>query len=194
MEEKSENLPKLRPGGKPRVNKKLQGYLIAGESRYQPLKDRETIDLDAIRAMASIGCTKEEMAALLRCSVAWVNQQASDNAAFAIAIENGYAEMKQSLRRTQLAMAMSGSVPLLIWLGKQYLGQSDKQEIENKTQISITVQRAMDELRNIPKDQLLAAQALLAAPVLAGQAVEISVENQELDPPTPLSQKQESQV
>lgn len=43
---------------------------------------------------------------------------------------------KIALRRKQYETAMSGSVPLLIWLGKQYLGQSEKVERpdeENKT-------------------------------------------------------------
>lgn len=33
-----------------------------------------------------------------------------------------------SLRRMQRKRAMDGSVPMLIWLGKQYLHQTDKQE------------------------------------------------------------------
>lgn len=33
-----------------------------------------------------------------------------------------------SLRRMQRKKAMDGSVPMLIWLGKQYLHQTDKQE------------------------------------------------------------------
>lgn len=35
---------------------------------------------------------------------------------------------KISLRRTQYQKALSGNVPLLIWLGKQYLGQREKYE------------------------------------------------------------------
>jgi hypothetical protein len=35
-----------------------------------------------------------------------------------------------SLRRRQHEVALSGNVPMLIWLGKQYLGQKDKQEHE----------------------------------------------------------------
>ena len=63
-------------------------------------------------------------------------------------------------------MALSGNPAMMIWLGKQYLGQSDKREEKNTTEISVTVQRATDELRNIPKDALLQAMALLSAPVV----------------------------
>ena len=34
-----------------------------------------------------------------------------------------------SLRRMQLKKAQEGNVPMLIWLGKQYLGQSEKHEL-----------------------------------------------------------------
>jgi hypothetical protein len=33
--------------------------------------------------------------------------------------------MKIRLRRAQLRLAIDGNVTMLIWLGKQYLGQSD---------------------------------------------------------------------
>ncbi len=34
-----------------------------------------------------------------------------------------------SLRRMQFKKAQVGNVPMLIWLGKQYLGQSEKHEL-----------------------------------------------------------------
>ena len=33
------------------------------------------------------------------------------------------------MRRKQFEVANNGSVPMLIWLGKQYLDQKDKQEV-----------------------------------------------------------------
>jgi len=54
------------------------------------------------------------------------------------------AEARRSIeiRRKQLALAMGGDVRMLIWLGKQYLGQSDKvetrSEVENNTQMKLT--------------------------------------------------------
>jgi hypothetical protein len=38
---------------------------------------------------------------------------------------------KVSIRRKQYEVAMSGDKTMLIWLGKQYLGQSDKFEVEH---------------------------------------------------------------
>ena len=38
---------------------------------------------------------------------------------------------KKELENRQWEVAMDGNVQMLIWLGKQELGQSDKQEIEH---------------------------------------------------------------
>ena len=45
-------------------------------------------------------------------------------------------EEKIALREKQIEMAMQGNVQMLIWLGKQYLGQLDKQEVEHIRPIS----------------------------------------------------------
>lgn len=42
---------------------------------------------------------------------------------------------KIALRRKQYEVAMTGNVPLLIWLGKQYLDQSEKVEQKTTTEL-----------------------------------------------------------
>ena len=44
--------------------------------------------------------------------------------------QNGWGKIR--LRQLQWKAAESGNVSMLIWLGKQYLGQSDKQETINE--------------------------------------------------------------
>lgn len=156
--EKSPTPPKIR---KKRLNNRLDTYMLKSEQRYRVTKDKKTVDLEQVSRLASIGCTFEEMAQILGVSMSWLSKEKDASAAMAMAIAEGQGKLKQSLRRCQLDMALSGSVPMLIWLGKQLLGQSDKQSTETKTEINITVQRAMEELRTIPRDQLVAAQALL---------------------------------
>ena len=41
--------------------------------------------------------------------------------------KNGIDNVKSTLRRLQLKSAMAGSIPMQIWLGKQYLGQREPQ-------------------------------------------------------------------
>lgn len=144
-----------------RKSKRLNAYILQGEHRHKPKKQKDIIDLDQVAALAGIGCTQEEMAAILGCSTGYIQSERERNPSFLNAMEVGGAEMRSSLRRTQLKMALSGNVSMLIWLGKQMLGQSDQQRIDHKTEINITVSKAMEELRNIPKGQLLASRKLL---------------------------------
>lgn len=85
----------------------------------RPLKQ---IDTNLLAGLARIGCTDEEMAVFLECSVDTLTRR------FAEVIKKGRAEMKMSLRRTQIKIAESGNVAMAIWLGKQHLGQKDRHE------------------------------------------------------------------
>lgn len=52
---------------------------------------------------------------------------------------------KMSLRRSQFKCAEAGNVSMLIWLGKQYLGQSEKQETTVvDSNISFTIKPASE--------------------------------------------------
>lgn len=51
---------------------------------------------------------------------------------FTVFSEEKKAEGKELLRVKQFQTAMTGNVPMCIWLGKQYLSQSDKQEVTGK--------------------------------------------------------------
>jgi hypothetical protein len=65
----------------------------------------------------------KEIAAVVGCSVDTLENRFSD--IIQIGRENG----KASLRRMQYQKAKEGSVPMLIWLGKQLLDQRDRQDI-----------------------------------------------------------------
>lgn len=127
---------------------------------------KPTIDLMIVRELAAIGCTHVEIAKVLGCSANAIEQLNNESPFFAMALEQGEGELKSSLRRKQIAVAMEGNPSMLIWLGKQYLGQVDKREIESKAEINIMVQRAQEELKQIPREQLLEAQRLLSMPVV----------------------------
>lgn len=88
----------------------------------KPLKD---IDPEQVRKLAAIGCTHEEIASVVGCSQDTIARRFLED------VEYGRSQGKSSLRRKQWEMAMNGNVTMLVWLGKQYLGQSDKQTVEN---------------------------------------------------------------
>lgn len=175
----------MRATNLPRKNNKLQAYLVTNETRYKLKKDKKLIDLDAISALCKMGCTIEEIASIIGTSDAWLIKEREDNPDMAQAMELGYSTMKAGLRKTQVELAMSGNATMLIWLGKQWLGQSDKQAIETNTQINITVQRAAEELRNISKEQLLSSRDFLRHYKNEAQDVEFSEESAATDDPPP---------
>ena len=74
--------------------------------------------------LGEIMCTNVEVAAVMGCSADYVGDHFSD------AIKRGRDKGKTRLRQKQFDVAMKGSYAMLIWLGKQYLGQTDKVEID----------------------------------------------------------------
>lgn len=72
--------------------------------------------------LAVIGCTNEEIATITGVSLARLKRT------YGPAIKKGRDELRMSLRRRQVMVAEKGNVTMLIWLGKQLLGQKDKVE------------------------------------------------------------------
>jgi hypothetical protein len=92
-------------------------------------RPKKQIDYELVKELADIQCTQEEIAGVLNISVRTL--QRDDE--FCRIYKNGMLKGKMSLRRMQWASAQSGNNTMLVWLGKQYLGQSDKVETENNT-------------------------------------------------------------
>ena len=90
----------------------------------------KSIDYKRLDAMCAIHCTGEECAAILDVSYEHLNNQLKKdgNGNFLEYFKQKGANGKMSLRRKQFDHAMSGNATMLIWLGKQWLGQVDKQE------------------------------------------------------------------
>lgn len=85
--------------------------------RGRPRKDIHPLQ---VQKLAAIGCTMTEIGTVVGCDRATLQRR------FTAAIEKGRAEAKVSLRRAQYKAAMKGNPAMLIWLGKQYLWQTDK--------------------------------------------------------------------
>ena len=52
-------------------------------------------------------------------------------------ITKGKGNLKQRLKRKQIDVALAGNVSMLIWLGKNYLGQADKLDENGEYEIVI---------------------------------------------------------
>ena len=88
------------------------------------------IDYKRLDAMCAIHCTGEECAAILDMDYDTMNRtlKRDGHIGFTEYFKQKGANGKMSLRRKQFDHAMSGNATMLIWLGKQWLGQVDKQE------------------------------------------------------------------
>ncbi len=83
-------------------------------------RPKKEIDLAEVEQMARVQCSLREIAAEVGCDEKTLRNRFS--AEIASARDCG----KSRLRRLQFAAANKGSVPMLMFLGKQWLGQSEK--------------------------------------------------------------------
>lgn len=100
-------------------------------------RPRLEIDASKVMEMAELGCTVTEIAAVLGCSDDTLHRN------FAAEIAKGHETRNSRLRTAQIRLALKGNAIMLIWLGKQYLGQADKQELK---QTSDPLTSILDEL------------------------------------------------
>ncbi len=77
------------------------------------------IDPKEVYKLASYGCTNAEIADFCECSKDTIERR------FAAELIKGRATCKIRLRSLQWKSAENGNAAMLIWLGKQELGQSD---------------------------------------------------------------------
>ena len=93
-------------------------------------RPRKEIDVQTFKNLCAIFCTLEEIAGVFECSTdtveRWCERELGDTFAEVYKKESGRG--KASLRRTQLKIAQKNA-GMAIFLGKQYLGQSDHVEI-----------------------------------------------------------------
>lgn len=95
----------------------------------RPLKE---INWEEFEKLCHIQCTQAEIASWFNCSVDCLEQRVKKQYGQSLSVvykekaEGG----KISLRRLQWQMAQKSDRVMLIWLGKQYLNQKEKQETQ----------------------------------------------------------------
>ena len=116
-------------------------------ARRKPKKNgrpRKVFDYEAVKGFGALGCTMEEMASFFKCAKSTVVKAMEEDPKFSTAYKDGYSNLKQSLRRQQIAVAMGEVISsetkrgtsyvnpntMLVWLGKNMLDQRDTPEIE----------------------------------------------------------------
>jgi hypothetical protein len=108
--QKVEETPKKNKGGRPKI----------------------VIDYAMVEKFASMQCTYKEIACFFECSEDRLKKDEEFIHHYKKAFESG----KMSLRRIQWKLAERNTA-MAIWLGKQYLDQRDRQEIETNQNIKV---------------------------------------------------------
>jgi hypothetical protein len=118
--------------------------LLAKSKRGRPKKP---VDLEMVEKLAHIQCTHVEIASALNVSVDTLTR----NPHFAEVFKRGAEGGRKSLRRMQFESANKGNIAMQIWLGKQYLGQSEHVTSEIRRLPSLREYTAED-LKDILED------------------------------------------
>jgi hypothetical protein len=86
------------------------------------------IDWKVLEALCQVQCTYEEISAVLKVSIPTIQRRLKKefNTTFEGYFKKHAANGKVSLRRAQFKAAMAGNTTMLVWLGKQNLGQRDQ--------------------------------------------------------------------
>lgn len=85
-------------------------------------RPRAVVDTELLRDLCAIHCTLDEISSILKVHKRTLERR------FAVVMADGRNHGKMSLRRKRYSVAMEGNVPMLIWLSKQVLGESEKIE------------------------------------------------------------------
>jgi len=132
--------------------------------------------MDNISDWAQEGFRWPDIATELEISDRTLRRYRAVNPLIDQAYEKGLARMRRSLRAKQYAMAMAGSVTMLIWLGKNELGQTDKSD-QRTLHLHANVD-SQDALQALSNDELLERLSTLREmEALEEGAIDIEGEN-----------------
>ena len=111
--------------------------MSADNSNMGRPKVLEDIDLEKVELFGRFKATHETMADYFEVSVRTVERyMADDESNFCRVYKRGMAKFKLRLSEAQVQSACAGNATMLVWLGKQYLDQKDKQEIQSTVEVT----------------------------------------------------------
>jgi hypothetical protein len=111
-----------KTGNKP---KQLKAVEVWGFEVGRGMRRRIVMPEDVYK-LAAIGCTDSDIARWFDIAESTLKYNFSE------ILQKGREDLKQSLRMAQLKLALNGNAVMLIWLGKNLLGQSDNPGANNE--------------------------------------------------------------
>ncbi len=115
-------------------------------------RPRKEINFVEVDKLCSMMATAEEIAWFFGIGIDTLNTRLQEEygMGFSEYFKKASSEGKMSLRRKQFEVAIGGNVTMLIWLGKQFLEQSDKQDVRHYQE---------EEANKLSIEELLAKRA-----------------------------------
>ena len=118
-------------------------------------RKRIEVDFKKIDALCAVFCNCKEIVSVLNSfdinvSYDTVERRVKEqfNMTFAEYVDQKQmAFAKPKLRKAQFDCALGGNATMLIWLGKQYLGQMEKQEINFTGDMSADISAKIEEIK-----------------------------------------------
>lgn len=89
----------------------------------RPKKEFTERDINQLKVLARCHCPDSEIAAFMECGESTIKRD------FGPLLKEMREAGKANLRAKQYELAMKGDKTMLVWLGKQILGQRDRQEL-----------------------------------------------------------------
>ena len=118
---------------------------LGGRPSKLPLINKEHFE-----GMCRIQCTKDEMCAIFQVHEETLTKWC--HATYSVGFSDIYKKLsstgKMSLRRQQFKSAEAGNITMQIWLGKQYLGQTDKIEQKQEDKLDVLIETLGSAIKN----------------------------------------------
>lgn len=103
-------------------------------------RPKKTIDYETVEKLAALQCTQQEIASFLKVSADTLQRDERFCGLYKEAIDKG----RMSLRRHQWRALEAGNSTMLVWLGKQYLGQRDKFDVDQRSAVTVAIQVVLE--------------------------------------------------
>ena len=101
----------------------------------RPPKD---LDLDMLERLAAVSLSQDEIGAIMGMTSRTIRRKLSSSKMARAAYDRGYERCTASLKRKLVEMAMDGQPTMLVWLGKQHLGQRDESRVQAQVDANVT--------------------------------------------------------
>ena len=115
------------------------------------------IDPDKVKMLASFGCSFIEIGKYFAVDEGVIRKK------YRTEYEQGKQEMKLTLRQLQWKHAQNGNTALLIFLGKNYLNQTDKSQVDHTNNLELVLKEVgfqgnpMDDQTNSQQREIVEA-------------------------------------